>query len=133
MVDDIGERIGGQGLGDMMGGAGGGVGEKTDRRDKWGWAVRNSSTVGMLFSRVNEVSSLQARVLADHCWRTVVSSSSSSEEKKSDNSWLIEVLGRDSGYEGFHQLVLFKMEMVKVCEGTMLVGKARSFVMLGPG
>ena len=89
------EGIGGQGLGGMMGGAGGGVGEwKADCSDKWGWVARNSSAVGMSFSRVNEVLSLQARVLVDCCWGTVVSSSSSSEGKKSDNGWFVGVLLR---------------------------------------
>ena len=68
MVDDIKKGIDGQGLGGTIGGAGGGVGEwKADRRERWGWVARNSSAVGILSSRVNKVSSLQARVLADHC------------------------------------------------------------------
>ena len=47
---------------------GGGVGEQnTDRRDKWGRVVRNSSVVGMLSLGVNVESSLQARVSADCC------------------------------------------------------------------
>ena len=61
MVDDIGEGIGGHGLGGMTGGGGGGggVGEwKADRRDRWGQAARNSSVVGMSSLRVKEVSSL---------------------------------------------------------------------------
>ena len=70
---------------------------------------------------------------ADCCCGTVVSSSSSSEEKKSDNSWFFGVLGGDSYCKGSCQLELFKMEMVAVHEGMMLIGKARSFVTLGPG
>ena len=99
---------------------------------KWGQAARNSSVVEMSFSRVNEVSSFQARLPADHCWGIVVSSLSSSEGKKSDSGWFLGVLGGDSGCEDFHQLELFEVEMMAVHEGTMLVGKARSFVMLGP-
>ena len=41
--------------------------------------------MGMLFSRVNEVSSFQARLSVDLCWGTVVSSLSLSEGKKSDD------------------------------------------------
>ena len=85
--------------------------------------MRNSSAVGMSSSRVNKVSSLQARVPADCCWGTVVSSSSSSEGKKSVDDWFTGVLGGDSGCEGSHQLELFKMEMVVVHEGTTPVGK----------
>ena len=91
--------------------------------------IRNS---GVSSSRASEVSSVCARVPADCCWRTVVSSSSSLEEKKSDG-WFGGVLGGDSGWEGSRQLEWFEVEMVAVCEGTMPVGKARSFVMLGPG
>ena len=70
MVDDIREGIGGQELGGMTGTSGwvggGGVEEwNVDRRDKWGWAARNSSAEEMLSSRVNEESSLQARLLVD--------------------------------------------------------------------
>ena len=89
--------------------------------------------VEMSSVRVSKVSSLQVRVLADCCWGTVVSSSSLLEGKKSDNGWFVGVLGGDSGYEGSCQLVLFKVEMVMVHEGTTLVGKARSFITLGPG
>ena len=67
-VDDMGEGLGEQGLGGMIGRAGRGVGRgDSDGRDRWGWAARNSSAVGMLSSRVNEESSLQARELADYC------------------------------------------------------------------
>ena len=73
-------------------------------------------------------------MLADYCWTTVVSSLSSSEGKKSDDSWFLEVLDRDSGCKGSHQLELFEVEMVAVHGSTMPVGKlCRSFVMLGPG
>ena len=51
----------------------------------------------------------------------MVSSLSLLEEKKSDG-WFEGVLGRDSGCEGSCQLGLFKVEMVAVCEGTMLAG-----------
>ena len=137
MVDDMGEGIGGWRL-DGTVGTGGWVGGdgvrgwKADKRDRWGWAMRNSSAVGMLFSRVNEEPNLQARVLAECCWGTVASSLSSSEGKKSDNGWFRGILGRDLGCEGSHQLGLFEVEMVVVCEGTTPVGKARSFVTLGP-
>ena len=87
----------------------------------------------MLSSRVNKESSLQARVPADCCWRTVVSSSSLLEGKKSDDGWFLEVLGGNSGCEGSCQLELFKEEMVAVCECITPVGQARSFVTLGPG
>ena len=63
----------------------------------------------------------------------MVSSSSLSEGKKLDDGWFLGVLGRDSGCEGSCQLELFKEEMLAVCEDTILVGKARSFVMLCPG
>ena len=46
--------------------------------------MRNSSAVEISSSRVNEVSSFQARLSADLCWRIVVSSLSS-EGKKSDD------------------------------------------------
>ena len=71
----------------------------------------------------NEESSLQARLPVDCCWGTVVSSSSSSEGKKLDNGCSRRVLDKDSGCEGSHQLGLFEVEMVAVCEGTMPVGK----------
>ena len=136
VVDDIGEEIGGQGLGGMTGiggWMGGGVGEqKTDNRDRWGWAARNSSVVGMLFSSFSEESRFQVRMLVVHCWGTVVSSLSSSKGKTSDG-WFEGVLGRDSGCEGSCQLRLFKMEMVVVHKGTAPVDQARSFVTLGPG
>ena len=71
MVDDMGEGIGGQGLGGTIGTGGwtsGCVGEqKADRGDRWGWAARNSSVVEMLSLSVNKESSFQARVPADHC------------------------------------------------------------------
>ena len=88
---------------------------------------------GILSSRVNKESSLQARVPADCCWRTVVSSLSLLEGKKSDDGWFLGVLGGDSGCEGSRQLELFKEEMVAVCECITPVDQARSFVMLGPG
>ena len=138
MVDDIGEEIGGQGLRGMMGGGGrvGGVvgevgGGNMDKRDRWGQAARNSSLVGRSSSRVSEVLSLQARVPSSRARGG--SSSSSSEGKKLDDGWFLEVLGRDSGCKDSCQLEFFKVEMVAVCEGVMLVGKARSSVMLGPG
>ena len=57
-MDDIGEGIGGWGLGGTMGTGGwtgGGVGEwNVDRRDRWGWAARNSLAEGMSFLRVNK-------------------------------------------------------------------------------
>ena len=62
-----------------------------------------------------------------------MSSLSLSEGKKSDDGWFLEVLGGDSGCENSCQLELFKVEMVAVCESMTLVGKARSFVILGPG
>ena len=77
---------------------------KLDKWGKWGWAVKNSSTVGILSSRVNEVSSFPERLPADCCWRTVVSSLSSLEGKKSDGGWFLRVLDGDSGCEGSHQL-----------------------------
>ena len=72
VVDDIRVEMGGCGLGGMIGGAGGGVREwNADKRERWGQAARNSSPVGRSSSRVNKVSSLQARVSADRCWGTV--------------------------------------------------------------
>ena len=59
IADDIGVKIDRQGLGDMTGMGGwlsSGEGNR-DLRDRWGCAARNSSVVGMLSSRVNEVSS----------------------------------------------------------------------------
>ena len=94
--------------------------------------MRNSSAVGISSSRVNKVLSFQVRLPADLCWRTVVSSLSSSEGKKLDDSWSLGVLGGDSGCEGSHQLGLFEEKMLAVHEGMTPVGKARSFVMLGP-
>ena len=124
MADGIREGIGRQGLGDMIGGVDGGVGEwKTDRRDRWRQVARNSLAVGMSSSRVNKESNLRSRVLADCYWGTVVSSLSSSEGKKSEDGWFKEVLGGDLGYEGSCQLVLFEVEMVAVYEGMMPVGK----------
>ena len=126
-MDDIGVGIGGQGLGGMIGiggWAGRGVGEQNaDKRDRWRRVMRNSSAEGMSSSKVNEESSLQARISVDCCWETVVSSSSSSEGKKSDDGWFLRVLGGDSDCKGSHQLELFKKEMVAVCESTTLVGK----------
>ena len=118
MVDNMGLGKGGQGLG---GGR--------DTRSGCGWLIRNS---GVSSSRASEISSVCARVPADCCWRTVVSSSSSSEGKKSDG-WFGGVLDNDSGWEGSRQLELFEVEMVVVHEGMMPDGRARSFVMLGPG
>ena len=51
-----------------------------------------------------------------------MSSLSLSEGKKSDG-WFERVLGRDSGCKSSHQLGLFKVEMVVVCEGTTPIGK----------
>ena len=117
--DDIGEGIGGWGLGGTMGMGSwmdGGVGEwNADRRERWGRVARNSSVVGMSSSRVNKVLSFQARLPVDLCWGTVVSSSSSSEGKKSDDGLFRGVLGGDSGCEGSRQLELFEEEMVAVC------------------
>ena len=70
-------------MGDIIDGVDGGgeVGEwKAERRDKWRWAARNSLAVGMSSSRVNKELNLWVSVLADHCYRTVVSSSSSCEK-----------------------------------------------------
>ena len=114
----MGEGIGGRGLG---GGR--------DARSGCGWFIRNS---GVSSSRASEVLRVCTRVPVDCCWRTVVSSLSSLEGKKSDG-WFEGVLGGDSGWEGSHQLELFEVEMVMVREGMTLVGKVRSFVMLGPG
>ena len=119
VVDDMGVGIGGRGLG---GGS--------DWRSGCGWFIRNS---GVLSSRASEVSSFCARVPADCCWGMVVSSSSSSGGKKSDDGWFRGVLGVDSGWKGSRQQRLFEVEMVAVCEGTMPVRQARSFVTLGPG
>ena len=52
-----------------------------------------------------------------------MSSSSLSERRKSDDSLFLGVLGGDLGWEVSHQLWLFEVEMVVVCEGTTLVGK----------
>ena len=52
-----------------------------------------------------------------------MSSSSSSEGKKSDGGLFLEVLGGESGCNVSHQLELFKVEMVVVCESAMPVGK----------
>ena len=87
-----------------------------DERSRWGQVARNSLAMRMSFSRVNEASSFQARLSADLYWGTVVSSLFSSERKKSDNGWFLEVLDRDLGYEGPHQLELFKVDMVVICE-----------------
>ena len=62
----------------------------------------------------------------------MASSSSLSEGKKSED-WFQGVLGKDSGWEGSRQLEVFKEEMVVVRKGTTPIGKARSFVTLGPG
>ena len=108
-MDDMGEGIGGQGLG---GGR--------DARSGCGWLIRNS---GMSSSRASEVLSVCARVLADSCWGTVVSSLSSSEGKKSDDGWFRGILGKESGWEGSCQLELFEVEMVAVCDGMTPIGK----------
>ena len=42
-------------------------GRNVDRRDRCGQVARNSSAVGMLFSRVNKESNLQVRGLVDCC------------------------------------------------------------------
>ena len=105
-------------MGGTIGGAGSGVGEqKVDERDRWGCNARNSSTVGMSSSRVNEVSSCQARGSGSRARGG--SSSSSSEGKKSDDNWFFEMLGGDLGCEGSRQLELFKVGMVAVRESTM--------------
>ena len=96
-----------------------GLGGGSDMRRGCGWFIRN---LEMLSSRVSEVLISCARIPVDCCWRTVVSSSFSSEGKKSDG-WFEGVLGGNSGWEGSHQLGLFKVEMVAVCEGTILIGK----------
>ena len=95
--------------------------------------ARNSSAVGISFSRVNEELNLQARVPAVCCWGTVVSSLSSSEGKKLDDGSFRGVLGGESGCKGSHQLELFKVEMMVVHEGTTPIDEAGSFVTLGPG
>ena len=99
----MGEGIGGRGLG---GGR--------DMRSGCGWFIRN---LGVLSSRVSKVLTSYARIPVDCCWGMVVSSSSLSEEKKSDG-WFGRVLGNDSGWGGSHQLRLFEVEMVVVCEST---------------
>ena len=89
VIDNMGERMGGCGLGGIMGDAEGGVGEwNMDKRDRWGWAARNSSPVGRSSSRVREVSSLQVRDLAESSWVTMGSSLSLSKRKKSDDEFL---------------------------------------------
>ena len=93
--------------------------------------MRNSSAVGMSFSRVREVSSLQTRDSGSRARKR--SSSSSSEGKKFDSGWFLEVLDGDSSCEGSRQLELFKVEIVAVHESTTPVGEARSFITLGPG
>ena len=59
VVNNMGEEIG-----ETIGEADGeGVVEgNVDRRDKWGWAARNSSLVRRSLSRVREVLSCQKRV-----------------------------------------------------------------------
>ena len=108
----------------MIGGAEGGVRKWTaDKRERWRQAVRNSSPVGRSSSRVNEVSSLQARVSTDCCWGTVVSSLSSSEGKKLNSGLFLRVLGRELGCKVSCQLELFEEEIVVVCESMAPVGK----------
>ena len=53
----------------------------------------------------------------------MVSSSSSLERKKLVNGCVLRVLGEESGCKGSYQLELFKVEMVVVCKGMVLVGK----------
>ena len=108
MVDNMGEGIGGQGLGG-----------DSDASSGCSWFIKN---LGASSSRVNKVSISCARIPADYYWGTVVSSSSSSEGKKSDG-WFRGVLGNDSGWEGSCQLRLFEIEMVAVCEGTLPIVK----------
>ena len=48
---------------------------------------------------------------------------SSSKGKKSNEGWFLRILDRELDYEGSCQLVLFKVEMVVVCESITLVGK----------
>ena len=118
MVDDMGERIGKQGLGGMMGGVGwvgvvGGVYDgNVDRRDEWRRVVRNSLAFWRSPSRVSNVLSLQARVPGSRARDG--SSSSSSEGKKSDEDWFFRVLDGDSDCESSHQLELFEVEMMVV-------------------
>ena len=107
-MDNIGEGIGGRGLG---GGR--------DARSGCGWLIRNSGTSS---SRASELLMVCARVSVVCCWGTVVSSSSSSEGRKSE-SWFRGVLGNDSGWEGSRQLRLFEVEMVVVRKGMVLIGK----------
>ena len=77
----------------------------------------------MSSSRVSEVLSFQVRLLADLCWRAVVSSLSLLEGKKLDDGWFLGVLGGDSGCEGSRQLELSKVGMVVVHKGMVLIGK----------
>ena len=53
----------------------------------------------------------------------MVNSLSSSEGKKSNNDLFLGVLGGKSGCEVSHQLKLFKVEIVVVCESIMSIGK----------
>ena len=70
------------------------------------------------------MSKFQARALTESPWVMVESSLFSSEKKKSNDGLLFVVsLNRESGWEVSHQLELFKVEMVVVCEGTTLVDK----------
>ena len=108
VVDDIGEGIGGRGLG----------GGKEVARRGCGWLIRNSGVSSLRVA----VSRVCARASAVCCWSTVVSSSSSSEEKKSDG-WFRGVLGGDSGWKGSRQLGWFVVEMVAVRESTTPIGK----------
>ena len=85
--------------------------------------MRKFLAVGMSSSRVMEVSSLQARVLADCCWDMEVSSLLLLEGKKWDNGLFLGVLGGESDYEISCQLELFEVEMVVVHESTMPVDK----------
>ena len=65
-MDDMGEGMGDWGLGGMMGMGGwmarGDMGEwNADRRDRWGWVVRNSFPMDRSSSRVRELLSFQVR------------------------------------------------------------------------
>ena len=118
----MGEGIDRQGLRGIIGEVGSRVGgQNVVRRDRLGQAERNSSLVGRLSSNVNKVLSLHARDPGSRARGG--SSLSLSEGKKSDEGWFLKVLGRELGYGGSHQLVLFKVEMVAVYKNTMPVDK----------
>ena len=129
-MDDIGEGIGGQGLGGTIGRAGGRMGEQNvDKRDKWGWAARNSSAMGMSSSRVSDVSSRQSRLLVN-CWMVETSSLSERNESGDDCP---EVLGRDSGCEVSCQVGLCEVEMLAVPGSMMPSGKLDLLLCLALG